>query len=183
MALTPYNLLKACTGVSEANKEICVAHSIKHRDNYREYAHATLCKFLLSLPRHMLDEPEKKKHKKASRPMPTCYSNAFVFSLWRVHMKPKISNRKYYRQLDELKKERTGYIHIIIISLSIILIQGSFIYMYLADLDSLIARIILSSIIPFMGLLLFSIYYLVKSTQQYKKYINKNKRVYYKNKI
>lgn len=115
--------------------------------------------------------------------MPTCYSNTFVFSLWRVHMKPKISNRKYYRQLDEFKKERNGYIHIIIISLSIILIQGSFIYMYLADLDSLIARIILSSIIPFMGLLLFSIYYLVKSAQQYKKYINKNKRVYYKNKI
>ncbi|MGM1370569.1 hypothetical protein [Bacillus thuringiensis] len=98
-------------------------------------------------------------------------------------MKPKISNRKYYRQLDELKKERTGYIQIIIISLSIILIQGSSIYMYLADLDSLIVRIILSSIIPFMGLLLFSIYYLVKSTQQYKMYINKNKRVYYKNKI
>ncbi|MEC3165218.1 hypothetical protein P9018_25895, partial [Bacillus cereus] len=46
-------------------------------------------------------------------------------------MKPKISNRKYYRQLDEFKKERNGYIHIIIISLSIILIQGSFIYMYL----------------------------------------------------
>jgi len=64
VALTPYNLLKACTGVSEANKEICVAHSIKNRDNYREYAHATLCKFLLCLPRHMLDEPEKTKTKK-----------------------------------------------------------------------------------------------------------------------
>jgi len=64
VALTPYNLLKACTGVSEANKEICVAHSIKHRDNYREYAIATLCKFLLSLPRHMLDEPKKTKDQK-----------------------------------------------------------------------------------------------------------------------
>ncbi|MDH2866150.1 hypothetical protein MX162_18860, partial [Bacillus cytotoxicus] len=51
-------------GVPKANKEICVAHSIKHRDNYREYAHATLCKFLLSLPRHMLDEPEKTKDQK-----------------------------------------------------------------------------------------------------------------------
>jgi hypothetical protein len=65
VALTPYNLLKAYTGVSEANKEICVAHSIKHRDNYREYAIATLCKFLLSLPRHMLDEPEKTKPKRS----------------------------------------------------------------------------------------------------------------------
>lgn len=115
--------------------------------------------------------------------MPTCYSNAFAFSLWRLHMKPKISNRKYYRQLDEFKKERNGYIFIIVVSLSIILIQGSFIYSYLADLDSLIARIILSSIIPFMGLFLFSMYHLVKSTQQYKKYISKNKRVYYKKRI
>ncbi|MFQ6906608.1 hypothetical protein AB9L55_27295, partial [Bacillus thuringiensis] len=76
--------LKACTGVSEANKEICVAHSIKHRDNYREYAHATLCKFLLSLPRkaHAGRTGKNKRSKAESRLTPTFFIYIiFAFAL------------------------------------------------------------------------------------------------------